>query len=321
MTARAPDPSTEPLSILTKRRQPPHQFAAGSTHSFDQEFLRAQNLTLDGGTATDFTVTNLTATNFDATDIDATDITTTTLDVTTLTGLSGVQGDVLYHNGTSWVRLPAGTAEHLLTTKGAGANPVFELDPVIDLVTTKGDLVAATAADVLARVAVGSDGQFLKADSGASAGVSWDTPSGSATTLAAQETSSQSVTDATLVNSELIITPGSSSSWAVRLWVDIANADQGGWRHDFSGASACKYVWRIRSQVDDALIAFGEVSAPGTDVTVTAATFGAVANAWLEIMGVFTTATNIQFRFAQETDAGTDVTVEQYSHIYGVKMT
>jgi len=40
-------------------------------------------------------------------------------------------------------------------------------------VTTKGDIVAATAANALARVAVGTDGQFLKADSAQSEGVSW----------------------------------------------------------------------------------------------------------------------------------------------------
>lgn len=37
----------------------------------------------------------------------------------------------------------------------------------------KGDLIAATAADTVARLAVGSNGQRLEADSGASAGVAW----------------------------------------------------------------------------------------------------------------------------------------------------
>lgn len=35
------------------------------------------------------------------------------------------QGDILYFNGTSWVRLPAGTAGQLLKTQGAGANTVW----------------------------------------------------------------------------------------------------------------------------------------------------------------------------------------------------
>lgn len=43
-----------------------------------------------------------------------------------VTGLSiagQVQGDILYFNGTSWVRLPPGTAGQVLTTQGTGANP------------------------------------------------------------------------------------------------------------------------------------------------------------------------------------------------------
>ena len=42
-------------------------------------------------------------------------------DITSLAGLA--QGDVLYYNGTSWVRLGAGTSGQVLTTQGSGANP------------------------------------------------------------------------------------------------------------------------------------------------------------------------------------------------------
>jgi hypothetical protein len=44
------------------------------------------------------------------------------------------------------------------------------------IVDAKGDIIAATAADTVARVAVGANGQVLTADSGASAGVAWTTP-------------------------------------------------------------------------------------------------------------------------------------------------
>lgn len=43
------------------------------------------------------------------------------------------------------------------------------------IINAKGDLIAGTANDTAARVAVGSSGQYLKADSGATPGVSWDT--------------------------------------------------------------------------------------------------------------------------------------------------
>ena len=38
---------------------------------------------------------------------------------------SGAQGDILYHNGTNWVNLAAGTNGHFLKTQGAGANPTW----------------------------------------------------------------------------------------------------------------------------------------------------------------------------------------------------
>ena len=41
---------------------------------------------------------------------------------------SAAQGDVQYHNGTSYVRLAPGTAGQVLQTQGAGANPVWAAD-------------------------------------------------------------------------------------------------------------------------------------------------------------------------------------------------
>ena len=45
------------------------------------------------------------------------------------------------------------------------------------LLTAKGDLISATAASTVARLAVGSDAQILVADSTASTGLKWATPS------------------------------------------------------------------------------------------------------------------------------------------------
>jgi hypothetical protein len=46
------------------------------------------------------------------------------------------------------------------------------------IVDAKGDLIAATAADTVSRLAVGTNGQVLTADSTAATGVAWATPSG-----------------------------------------------------------------------------------------------------------------------------------------------
>ena len=51
------------------------------------------------------------------------------------------------------------------------------------IVDAKGDLIAATAADTPARLAVGTNGQVLTADSTASTGLKWSTVSGSGFTL------------------------------------------------------------------------------------------------------------------------------------------
>jgi hypothetical protein len=49
------------------------------------------------------------------------------------------------------------------------------------IVDAKGDLIAATAADTPARLAVGTNGQFLTADSTAATGLAWTTPAGGST--------------------------------------------------------------------------------------------------------------------------------------------
>jgi hypothetical protein len=42
-----------------------------------------------------------------------------------ITELTGTQGDVLYHNGTNWAKLAAGTSGQYLRTAGSGANPLW----------------------------------------------------------------------------------------------------------------------------------------------------------------------------------------------------
>ena len=54
------------------------------------------------------------------------------------------------------------------------------------IVDAKGDLIGATAADTPARVAVGTNGQVLTADSTAATGLAWATPSGSSVNLTIQ---------------------------------------------------------------------------------------------------------------------------------------
>jgi hypothetical protein len=104
------------------------------------------------------------------------------------------------------------TVRHVLTSSDLiyFRNGVITADGNISktIVDAKGDLIAATGADAVARVALGSNGQVLTADSTQSAGVKWATP----TTL--DLTISAKTADYTFVSGDVnkLITMSSAST-------------------------------------------------------------------------------------------------------------
>lgn len=66
-----------------------------------------------------------------------------------------VQGDVLYHNGTDWVRLAAGTSGFFLRTNGTAANPGWASPPggMANPMTGAGDLITSTTGGTPVRIA------------------------------------------------------------------------------------------------------------------------------------------------------------------------
>lgn len=119
---------------------------------------------------------------------------------------------------TSFVDLKGGTTGQVLS-KASGTDLDFawtNADP-LTILDAKGDLISATAADTPARLAVGTNGQVLTADSTASTGLKWATPAGGGKVLQVvfASTSTQVVvasttpTDSGLTAS---ITPSATSS-------------------------------------------------------------------------------------------------------------
>jgi hypothetical protein len=127
-------------------------------------------------------------------------------DLTDVVITAAASGDILKHNGTNWVdtpdvsiqgtladakgdiiaataadtftRLAVGTDSHVLTAdstqatglKWAAASGAGIPATIVD---AKGDIIAATAADTVARLAIGTNGHVLTADSAEATGMKW----------------------------------------------------------------------------------------------------------------------------------------------------
>lgn len=178
------------------------------------------------------------------------------------------QGDILYFNGTNWVRLPAGTAGQRLETQGAGANPTWENEQsnltgdvtsvglattiANDAVTTAkilddnvtiakiadgtdGELITWDASGEAATVPTGTSGQVLTSN-GAGAAPTFQTPAGGGMTLA------QNATFASATN--VSITTESSKNY--RLIIIADTSASGGTTRPalrFNNASTASYLW------------------------------------------------------------------------------
>lgn len=84
------------------------------------------------------------------------------------------KGGLVSHNGTTPLEFAVGSNGQVLVADSTAAVGVkWAVDPLQDKATTKGDILAATGADVMVRVGVGADGYTLIADSLQSTGLKW----------------------------------------------------------------------------------------------------------------------------------------------------
>ena len=138
------------------------------------------------------------------------------------------------YNGTSWVNVGnAGDITEVQAGVGisiaSGTGPI----PVItnsstDLITTAGDILYGTAADTMARLGIGTAGQVLKVNSGATA-PEWGTAGGGGKVLQVVQgtlTSTFSTTGTTAIDTGLsvTITPSSATSKVMILVAGFVSA-------------------------------------------------------------------------------------------------
>jgi hypothetical protein len=108
-----------------------------------------------------------------------------------------------------WYPIGTGTHSHSdYITSASAINPT--------IVDAKGDIIAASAADTVARLAVGSNDQVLTADSSTATGLKWATPAAGGMTLLSTTTLSGATT-----------TISSISSAYTRLHVNIVGINNG----------------------------------------------------------------------------------------------
>ena len=99
------------------------------------------------------------------------------------------------YDSTDAVWYPIGTGPHThadYITSSAAINPT--------IVDAKGDIIAATAADTVARLAVGANDTVLTADSTAATGLKWATPAAGGMTLLSTTTLSGASTTISSIN-------------------------------------------------------------------------------------------------------------------------
>jgi hypothetical protein len=179
---------------------------------------------------------------------------------------------------TAFVDLKGGTTGQVLS-KASGTDLDFTWVAQDDsnaiqnaIVDAKGDLISATAADTPARLAVGTNGQVLTADSTASTGLAWATPaSGGMTLLSTTSLTTTSTTISSISGSytdlyiEIQGLNWSSSNNSITLQYN--GVTTGYYGIGFADYSTAVITFQNQSQI---VVAYGSPNANGGDNMLTA---------------------------------------------------
>lgn len=192
------------------------------------------------------------------------------------------------------------------------------------IVDAKGDLIGATAADTPARLAVGTNGQVLTADSTAATGLAWKTVTSGATVKSVRKSADQTVTSSTtLVNdNQLKFAVAANETYIFQAWLYTYAADgTPDIKVTFTGPSGSTVLWSSSQVIFNA----------GGATTLTVVSPGATAadlfvDANLRAIQLYGTISNgatagdLQFQFAQNTSSANGTSVKAGSSIFGIKV-
>ena len=201
-------------------------------------------------------------------------------------------------------------------------------DAVSGIVDAKGDLLAASAADTLARVGVGTNGQVLTADSAETAGVKWASPSsGNDPRLSILRKTSDSApknADTTLADiADLGLTVAASEVWDVEVQLLLqATSTTPKFKIGWSVPSGATFYWG------------GHSDSSGTDYWGTNSTQVALTTGTLPIASVNglrvahlrgkyvgdATPGTLQPQFAQQLSHASDCIVKANSSLIATKL-
>ena len=127
----------------------------------------------------------------------------------------------------SLVDLKGGTTGQVLA-KNSATDMDFTwtaIDPLV-ILDAKGDLITATAADTPARLAVGTNGQVLTADSTASTGLAWATPSAGSSNVAGKNAVLNSAMNVWQRGTSISLAASSGTTFLADRWCVQTGANQ-----------------------------------------------------------------------------------------------